>query len=119
MAGRKSAEKALRWREILTRQVNSGLSIRQFCATEGISEQSFYGWRKKLGEPKQSDSRALAAGCRQGSGSGPLFVPLQLLDNSAALEIIHPLGYRIQMNGEVDPIALRHVIEALDERGAP
>jgi hypothetical protein len=46
-------------------------------------------------------------------------VPVKLLDSAPALEIIHPLGYRIQMTGEVNPVALRHVIEALDERGAP
>jgi hypothetical protein len=44
---------------------------------------------------------------------------VKLLDSAAALEIIHPLGYRIQVTGEVNPVALRHVIETLDERGTP
>ena len=34
------------------------------------------------------------------------------------LEIVHPLGYRIQVDGDVNPVALRQVIEVLDERGA-
>jgi hypothetical protein len=43
---------------------------------------------------------------------------LKLLDTAATLEIVHPLGCRIQVTGDVNPVALRHVIEALDERGA-
>ena len=43
-----------------------------------------------------------------------LFVPLQVLDHTARLEIIHPSGCRIQLTGEVDVAALRLVIETLD-----
>jgi hypothetical protein len=116
MAGRKSAEKASRWREILRRQANSGVSIRRFCAREGLSEPSFYAWRKRLREPVKNGREPLVASRWQQSDDGPLFVPVKLLDNAPALEIIHPLGYRIQLTGEVDPIALRHVIESLDNR---
>ena len=119
MAGRKSAEKVLRWREILRCQADSGLSIRAFCTREGLSEQSFYGWRKKLGDPTNGVQRPLVASRPQTSNNGPLFVPVKMLDTPPALEIVHPLGYRIQVTGEVNPVALRHVIETLDERGAP
>jgi len=118
MAGRKSAEKALRWREILGRQAESRVSIREFCATEGLSVPSFYAWRKKLREPTTDGRRPAAAIRRQPSDHGPLFVPVKLLESPPALEIIHPLGYRVQLTGEVDPVALRHVIQTLDERGA-
>ena len=47
-----------------------------------------------------------------------MFVPLKLLDAAQSLEIVHPLGYRIQVAGDVNPVALRQVIEVLDERGA-
>jgi hypothetical protein len=47
-----------------------------------------------------------------------MFIPLNLLEMTAGLEIVHPLGYRIQVTGDVNPIALRHVLEALDQRGA-
>jgi hypothetical protein len=47
-----------------------------------------------------------------------LFVPLKLVDTAATLEIVHPLGYRVQVGGEVNPVTLRQVIEVLDERGA-
>ena len=118
MAGKKNAEKELRWGEILKRQADSGVSVRQFCATEGVSEPSFYAWRKKLGARTNGSARGrTGARGRDRSDNGRLFVPLQVLDTAAALEIIHPLGYRIQVSGEVNPVALRQVIELLDERG--
>jgi hypothetical protein len=42
---------------------------------------------------------------------------LKLLETAAMLEIVHPLGCRIQVTGEVNPVALRQVIEALDKSG--
>jgi hypothetical protein len=112
-------EKELHWREILNRQIGSGLSIRRFCASEGVSEPSFYAWRRRLWE-RNSVTRPRKASRRNdgdGRDQGQLFVPLQLINAAPALEIIHPLGYRIQVTGDVDPVALRHVIETLDERG--
>jgi hypothetical protein len=119
MAGRKTAEKTLRWRELLRRQADSGASIREFCRSEGLSEPSFYAWRKKLREPSKVGRRPTRASCRLDADQEPLFVPVRLLESAPALEIIHPLGYRIQMTGEVNPVALRHVIETLDARGTP
>lgn len=119
MAGKKSREKQAYWKEILDRRAGSGLSIRQFCAKELVSEPSFYAWRKKFRESAKDGRRSAMASRRRSSDKGPLFLPVKLLDDAPALEIIHPLGYRIQMTGEVNPIALRHVIETLDERGAP
>jgi len=120
MATWKNGETERRWREILERQAVSGISIRGFCSAEGISEASFYAWRKRLRTRKESRlGTARKAGCREEtSDDARLFIPLKLLDTPSTLEIVHPLGYRIQVTGEVNPIALRHVIETLDERAA-
>ena len=118
MVGRKNTEKEVRWREILQRYADSGVSVREFCTSEGISEPSFYAWRKKLRMRKDGSARSRSTRNRHDrSDDGRLFVPLQVLDTAATLEIIHPLGYRIQVTGDVNPAALRQVIEALDERG--
>ena len=42
MARRTRSEKELYWREMVNRQAVSGLSVRQFCSKERISEPSFY-----------------------------------------------------------------------------
>jgi len=120
MARKKSGEKERLWRGIVRRQPESGLSIREFCAAEGISEPSFYAWRKRLRQ-RPRDDRPEARQSRhgeEGADNAPLFVPLKLVDAAAMLEIVHPLGYRIQVTGDVNRVALRQVIETLDERGA-
>jgi transposase-like protein len=38
------------WRQRMRRQLASGLSIAEFCRTEGVSPHSFYVWKRKLGE---------------------------------------------------------------------
>jgi transposase-like protein len=118
MAGKNGVEKELLWREILKRQADSGLSVRKFCATEAISEPSFYAWRKKLREREKDGTRPRKSRRRKDApDKGRLFVPLKLLDAAQTLEIIHPCGYRIQVTGDVNPVALRQVLEVLDERG--
>jgi transposase-like protein len=92
MGRRKNAERAFHWREILRRQADSGVSIRRFCASEGLAEPSFYAWRKKLREPTKAGPRPPMANRSQESNNGPLFVPVKVLDSAAVLEIIHPLG---------------------------
>lgn len=37
------------WRGIVRRQVESGLTVKQYCERESVCEQSFYSWRKRLG----------------------------------------------------------------------
>lgn len=45
---RRSLEKEAFWRLVLSEQQQSGLSIRAFCAEEGLSEPSFYAWRREI-----------------------------------------------------------------------
>jgi hypothetical protein len=118
MARKSKAERELHWREIVKRQADSGLPVREFCAAEGVSEPSFYAWRRKLLSGKNGRRPPEANRRHDAPQHKPLFVPLQLLDAGPALTIVHPLGYRIQVSGDVNPAALRQVIETLDARGA-
>jgi len=46
------------WQMAIETWRSSGLSIRQFCKQEGLSEPSFYSWRKKLTKrDKPEDSK--------------------------------------------------------------
>ena len=45
---RRSLEKESYWRRQLEGQVVSGLSIRQYCRDQQVSEPSFYVWRREL-----------------------------------------------------------------------
>jgi transposase-like protein len=37
-----------RWRELIERQERSGSSISAFCRRAGVSQPSFYAWRRRL-----------------------------------------------------------------------
>jgi transposase len=117
MARKKNTEKELHWRKMVDRHAGSGLSIRQFCEKERISQPSFYAWRKRLlrGAP---DARPARKPRRRTDklGNGREFIPLRLRDSTSALEVIHPLGYQVRVTGEVNLTALRQVLEVLDER---
>ena len=48
MAKRPCPEKEAYWRAVLQRQLESGLSITDFCRAESISVSSFYQWRRVI-----------------------------------------------------------------------
>lgn len=118
MPRKNGTETELRWREILNRQAESGLSVREFCAKEEVSEPSFYAWRKKLRERQNEGADARKPRRSADDPDSPLFVPLELVDSAETLEVVHPLGYRVRIIGDVNPGTLRHVIEVLDGRGS-
>jgi hypothetical protein len=117
MAGKKKSTKELYWLELVARQADSGLSIRQFCAEVGVSEPSFYAWRRKLRGRRNGPGRIRTSGepTEQPSIDGE-FIPLTLIDASGELELIHPRGYRIRLTGEVNATSLQGVLDVLDGR---
>ena len=40
--------KADEWAERIAAQQRSGISVKQFCKEQGLTEYSFYAWRKRL-----------------------------------------------------------------------
>jgi hypothetical protein len=42
--------KANEWAERIAAQQRSGISVKQFCKERGLTEYSFYAWRKRLQE---------------------------------------------------------------------
>ena len=118
MVRRKRAEKELHWREMVNRQAVSGLSIREFCSKERVSQPSFYAWRRKFREQENHGTRSRKSGRRVTEpGNSGEFIPLELLDSVGALEVIHPLGYQVRVSGEVNFHALQQVLDVLDRRG--
>ncbi len=120
MTGRSSTKRERFWRELLARHAGSGLSVRQFCGAEGVSEQSFYQWRKRFAaatRPVVDNASSVASRPSVQDGSG-LFLPMGLLGGSprAKLEILHPTGCRVRLVGAVSAQDLRVVLEVLDKR---
>lgn len=122
---RRNAEKEKYWRDVLRRQRKSGLSVRQFCLAEKLSDASLYRWKRKIqgldGETVRSTKST--AGRR---GSPParsdksvipsLFLPVQL--NAAAsstIEVLHPRGHVVRVPAVFDRDCLHRILGVLEQ----
>lgn len=94
--------KADEWAERIAAQQRSGISVKQFCKEQGLTECSFYCWRKRLQE------------------KGP--VRFALVERSArrqeraaetVLELVLVTGERLRIGTGVDTATLRIVLDAL------
>jgi hypothetical protein len=94
--------KAEEWAERIAAQGRSGMSVKQFCEEQGLTQCSFSAWRKRLQE------------------SGP--VRFALVDRSArrqertaepVLELVLATGERLRIGLGVDRMTLRTVLDVL------
>ena len=92
--------KADEWAERIAAQQRSGISVKQFCKEQGLTEYSFYAWRKRLQE------------------KGP--VRFALVERSprrqertveAVLELVLATGERLRIGVGVDTTTLRTVLD--------
>ncbi|MBV9406656.1 MAG: hypothetical protein JO211_15025 [Acidobacteriaceae bacterium] len=92
------------WLERITAQERSGLSVKQFCGQQQITEQSFYHWRKRLrGRTREPMRFALVdtGAIRPQSPADPV------------LELVLATGERLRIGAGVDATTLRSVLAAL------
>jgi hypothetical protein len=94
--------KADEWAERIAAQARSGMSVKQFCKEQGLTEYSFYAWRKRLHE------------------SGPVRFALveriarrQERTAEPVLEIMLATGERLRIGPGVDITTLRSVLNVL------
>src|SRR5437868_3979830 len=90
------------WREQVAQQERSELPVKQFCETHGITEQSFYMWRKRL--RKQASMRFALVETTPGE---------QELAGEVTLELIFSKGERLRIGRGADLTLLRRVVEVL------
>jgi hypothetical protein len=90
------------WREQVAQQERSGLSVKQFCETHGVTEQSFYVWRKRL--RKEPSLRFALVETTPGE---------QEPSSDASLELIFSKGERLRIGRAADLTLLRRVVEVL------
>lgn len=102
MEERVAIPKADEWAERIAAQQRSGISVKQFCNEQGLTEYCFYRWRKRLqkGEPVR-----FALVDRGAAGQEPLTEP--------ALELVLATGERLRIGAGVDASTLRTVLDAL------
>jgi len=103
------------WRMVIESQAGSGLSIKKFCEHEGINPSSFYLWRKKL---EQQRDTALRPDNKPLNDSalpvGPGFIPLgQIGTEPQELCIAFPSGIRVNASSNCDVTLLCETVRVL------
>jgi transposase len=95
--------KAEEWAERIAAQERSGMSVKQFCKEQGLTECSFYAWRKRLQNESAPVRFALVerSARRQERTAEPV------------LELLLATGERLRIGAGVDSATLRSVLGVL------
>ena len=94
--------KADEWAERIAAQQRSGMSVKQFCNEQGLTEYSFYAWRRRLRESGTVRFALVERSVRR-----------QERTAEAALELVLATGERLRIGTGVDPATLRAVLDVL------
>jgi transposase len=83
----------------------SGLSVRAFCARHGLTEPSFYAWRRVL---------------QQRAAEPTAFLPVQVVADplpapASVLEVVLAQGRTVRVVPGFDPATLRELVRVLEE----
>lgn len=95
------------WRGLLRQWRRSGLTPREFCVHQGISQPSFYAWRREIAQRDQHPfSRPATA----------TFVKLALdAAVPSAIEIVVADGRLLRVRSGFDADLLRQLLRLLEE----
>ena len=100
------------WQMAMEAWQASGLSVRQFCKQEGLSEPSFYVWRKRLAA-SVNDQSDPSPDCPPSP-----FIQVSLPEGSAwGMEFVLSSGHTLRIPAGVDRQTLTAVFSALGEAG--
>ena len=98
MTTRRSAEKEQFWRLVISEQQRSGLSIKEFCKQQAVSEASFYAWRREIRNRDQPPA-PLGKTILPVKVTGQPLVPSPSDQRSVDVEIELPRGIVVRLYG--------------------
>ena len=103
----RDARKERQWRRRIDQWRVSGLSVRAFCAQHGLTQASFYTWRRVL---------------QRRATEQPAFVPVQVVADAtpacqaSALEVLLLDGRTVRVAPGFDAATLRQSLAVLEGR---
>ncbi len=99
------------WQMVIETWRDSGMPVSKFCKTEGLSEGTFYNWRKKLsGRHLQRNKHA--------DPSPSAFIEVAMpKSNHAPLELVLSSGHTLRISSTADNKTLSNVISVLRQAG--
>jgi hypothetical protein len=92
-----------KWTDLIRQHEQSGATVKVFCRDRGVSEPSFYSWRKRL-----ATSQPVRFALVEANASGT--------NEHAPMELIVSSGERLRIARGVDSATLRTVLGVLRER---
>jgi hypothetical protein len=108
--GQRDRVKERHWRRQVAAWRRSGQSVRAYCESAGVSEPSFYAWRRVLAEREtRVRGRAVAV--------SP-FVPVRVVEDAtstAAVEVVLRGGRVVRVAAGFAAKTLREVVAALED----
>jgi len=100
------------WQMVLETFKSSGLSVRNFCKQEGLSEPAFYSWRKKLTKSDEPKNDKLK------DANSSAFIEVAMpSEKPCSLELLLSSGNTLRINFGTDNKTLTSVLSALCEAG--
>jgi transposase-like protein len=108
------------WRRVLQQFQQSGQGVRAFCEAHGLSEPSFYAWRRTIQERDRQHTSGSWRGPRPASRpvtghDRPAFVPVTIAASAAPLEVVLRDGRVVRVSAPFDAAALRQLLAVLAE----
>jgi transposase-like protein len=113
---RRDPHKERHWRQLVEQWQRSGQSVRAFCASHDLSEQSLYWWRRELAARDHQATPAAEA------PPPPRFVPVHVRAEPVApladglIEVVLCNGRRLRAASDVEPRRLAELVSALEAR---
>jgi hypothetical protein len=90
------------WADRLARHSASPLTVAAFCASEGVSVNSFFYWKRQLATPTPSPDAPLR------------FLPVHVQSAIPPVEVVLPGGIVLRLGPGCDLAFVRPLIDALE-----
>lgn len=118
---RRSGEKERLWRQVVEGHAGSGQSIRRYCTERGVSQASFFAWRRELARRDAAAKRLSGTSSQASPRPAPQrFAQLQIVPGELArddlIEILLPAGALVRVPRGVCQGTLSRVLGALERR---